>query len=246
MCGIRIRADRILTEDKQTADLFGQHLSEALRCLCSFFRVQFCAPCFFKFLQDTRCTQVLITRELIRRSTHIAGTLYVVLTTDRVDPTSRASEVSGDHCQIGERHNALCTGMMLSNTQTVNDCRIFCCRIHSGCLDQFVYVNVTDLSHFFCRIFINNFLHFLEVLGTLLDEFAILKTFGKDNIHHTVCKRYVCTRCQFQMYIGSVCQIDITRIYNDQFRTFMYGTPNLHTKYWMCMLRVGTNKHDQI
>ena len=177
MCGIRIRADRILTEDKQTADLFGQHLSEALRCLCSFFRVQFCAPCFFKFLQDTRCTQVLITRELIRRSTHIAGTLYVVLTTDRVDPTSRASEVSGDHCQIGERHNALCTGMMLCNTQTVDNGCIFCACIHLGSLDQFVHINVTDLCYFLCRIFVDDFLHLLKVLRTLIDKLTILESF---------------------------------------------------------------------
>ena len=136
--------------------------------------------------------------------------------------------------------------MMLGNTQTVNDGCIFCSCIHSGCLDQFVYIDMTDLCNFLCRIFINNFLHFLEVLSTLLDKFAILKTFGKDDIHHTVCKRYVCTRCQFQMYIGCVCQIDITRIYNNQFCTFMYGTTDLHTKYRMCMFRVRTNQHDQI
>ena len=204
MCRIRIGTNRILTEDEQTTDLLGQHLSEALGCLCSLFRVQFCAPCFFKFFQNTRCAQFLITRELIRRSTHIAGTLYVILTTDWVNTTTRTAKVSCDHCQVRQRHNALCTCMMLGNTQTVNDGCIFCSCIHSGCLDQFVYIDMTDLCNFLCRIFINNFLHFLEVLSTLLDKFAILKTFGKDDIHHTVCKSYVCTRCQFQMYIGCV------------------------------------------
>ena len=48
------------------------------------------------------------------------------------------------------------------------------------------------------------------------------------------------------MYIGGMCQIDITRIYNNQFGSFMYGTPNLHTKYRMCMLRIGTNQKDQV
>ena len=49
-------------------------------------------PCLFKLLHNFRIGHFLVSREIAGLCTHIAGTLYIVLTTQRIDTTAFAAK----------------------------------------------------------------------------------------------------------------------------------------------------------
>ena len=120
MC-IRVGNNRVLSIDIKAFDVAFDRCREYLCCMKSRIRVQLGVPCFFKFGNYFRVGYFLISREVSRRCTHIAGSLYVVLTTERVDTTALTAKFTNQKCHIGHGHNALCTGGMLGYTKTVDD-----------------------------------------------------------------------------------------------------------------------------
>lgn len=63
----------------------------------------FHAPCFGEFLTVSWIFHVLVSRIRIRQRAHIAGTLHVVLTTNRVYTRMRLTEVTSQHREAGQR-----------------------------------------------------------------------------------------------------------------------------------------------
>ena len=110
MGGICIRNNRIFTVDVQTLDFTGNHLREAVCSMSTVFLGKFNTPCFFKFSDNSRILNLLIAGEITGLSTHIAGTLNVVLSTDRVYTTTGLTNLTNHHSHVGHGHNAFCTG----------------------------------------------------------------------------------------------------------------------------------------
>ena len=172
MC-IRICSDRILSEDKQSFNISTDHLREAVRSFCTNIRIQLCIPCFFKFFKNSRFVDVLISAELVRRSTHIAGSLYIVLTTDWVNTTSRFSKFTNHHSHVRQGHNTFCTSMMLCNTKTVHNWRTISFCVNTCSFSQHICIDLTDFCYFFRCIIFDHFFHSFEVLCTVFDEFVV-------------------------------------------------------------------------
>ena len=154
MCGIRISNYRVLTIDIQTFDLACDCFREYISCMSSDIRIKFYTPCFLEFLTNCRISNLLISRIYVRLSTHIAGTLYVILSTKRVNTTAFTSKLANHHCHIGHGHNALCTCGMFGYTKAVDDWSAVSFCIHDRCFSQIVCVNVADFSYLLrCVIF---------------------------------------------------------------------------------------------
>ena len=153
MC-IRVGNNRVLSIDIKAFDVALDRCREYLCCMKSRIRVQLGVPCFFKFGNYFRVGYFLISREVSRRCTHIAGSLYVVLTTERVDTTTLTAKFTNQKCHIGHGHNALCTCGMFGYTKAVDDWSAVSFCIHDRCFSQIVCVNVADFSYLLrCVIF---------------------------------------------------------------------------------------------
>ena len=154
MTGIRIGYNRILSVNIQTFDFSFNRSREHFCCMQSVVWIQLHAPCLLKFLQNLWILHFLISREVFWLSAHIAGTLYVILTTQWIDTASRFSKFSYHQCHIGHGHNALCSCGMLRNTKTVDDWSLVSFCIHSCSCSEVVGINVADFSNLLrCVIF---------------------------------------------------------------------------------------------
>ena len=78
---VRIRYDRVFTEDKESPDLLTDCRREYIRCMFAGLFVQLHTPCFFKFSNHLGICHFLITGKITGQCTHIAGTLYIILST---------------------------------------------------------------------------------------------------------------------------------------------------------------------
>ena len=194
MCCISICYNRILSVDVQTFDLTSDRCREYICCMYAWFGAHWHTICFFKFGNHVRIGNFLIAREVCRLRAHIAGTLYVILTTERVYAASRFAKFATEHCHVGHRHNALCTSRMLGNAQAVNNRSFVSCRIHSCSLDELIFVNVAYFCNIFRCVFFNDLCKLLKSFGTLFDKFLIYEAFFDHDMHHAVCKCNVCTR----------------------------------------------------
>ena len=78
---VRIRYDRVFTEDEESPDLLTDCRREYIRCMYAGLFVQLHTPCFFKFSNNLGICNFLITGKITGQCTHIAGTLYIILST---------------------------------------------------------------------------------------------------------------------------------------------------------------------
>ena len=101
---IRVGYDRIFTEYEKTFDIAGNHLRKTFCGFRADIVIQLRAPGLLKLLRNAFFSQFLISRELIRQRAHIAGTLYVILTADRIDAAAGTPKLPCHHRHIGKRH----------------------------------------------------------------------------------------------------------------------------------------------
>jgi hypothetical protein len=64
---------------------------------------------------------VAVTGELVREGTHVAGTLDVVLATQRVDAGAFLADVAGRHRQVGHAHHHRRALAVLRDAEAVVD-----------------------------------------------------------------------------------------------------------------------------
>ena len=62
-----------------------------------------------------------VTRELVRKGTHVAGALHVVLAAQRVNAHARPPDVAGGHREIRDAHHHRRALAVLGDTETVVD-----------------------------------------------------------------------------------------------------------------------------
>src|SRR5690606_17059416 len=67
---------------------------------------------------------VAVAGQLVWEGAHVAGTLDIVLPTQRVHAHPFAAHVAGDHGQVGNGHDGGRTLRVLSNAQAIVDRRI--------------------------------------------------------------------------------------------------------------------------
>ena len=135
---------------------------------------------------------------------------------------------------------------MLCYAKAVDDRSLIGSRIHTGSLDQLIFIDVAGLCNTFRCIILYDFLERFISLCTLSDEFLINQAFLDHDMHHTICKHDICSRFQFKMNICIFCKADISRIYNDQLCAISDSFTNLHTNNRMCFLWIRTNQKNTV
>ena len=150
--------------------------------------IQLHTPCLLEFLPYFRIFHFLISRIVFRTCSHVAGSLYIVLSANRVDAASLTSKLAYQQSHVGHGHNALRTGGMLRNTQTVDDGSFVRFRVHDGSSSQIFRVYVADFPNSFRGIIFYNLFDLLIAFCSLFDELHILKAFLDDHMHNAVGK----------------------------------------------------------
>ncbi len=97
---VSVRHNRILAENKQSANFLFDCRREHIRCMHTGFCVELYTPRFFKFFNHFRIGNFLITGEIAGHRTHITCALHVVLSAQRIDAAARFSKLSYQHRHV--------------------------------------------------------------------------------------------------------------------------------------------------
>ena len=204
------------------------------------------APCLLELFDNSLFGNVLVARELVRGSAHITGSLYVVLSADRIHAASRTSDLADHQRHIGQRHNPFRTRMVLCNAKAVHHRRFIRRSVDPCRLTQLIRVDTADLSYPFRSIVPHCFLHSLIIFRSLADEFLICQSFFDEDMHHAVGKCNVGAGTQLQVDVRLFRKVNIPGIHNDQLRPSCHGLPDLHTDDRMCAFRIRPHHQNGI
>ena len=179
-------------------------------------------------------------------SAHIGSSLYIVLSTQRIDPGSRNSNVSGNHGKIGYQLYGKRSLQMFGNAQSV--------KFHGG------FRRCISFSRFFYQVFVNtgNFFKFVDIqfkdlgfhffipFGTVSDEVIVFPSFRDDEVKHHVQHGYVCARFQLKMICGIFCQFYFSRINDNTGHALHEFLFDLCSGYRVSIRRIGSDHDDTI
>ena len=101
---------RIFTENEQTANFLVDCSLEHIGGMKPRLAAQFNPPGLFKLIHHRIIGNFLVTRHITRHCPHITGTLYIVLSAQRIHAASRTAQFTDHHGHVGHGHNTLGTG----------------------------------------------------------------------------------------------------------------------------------------
>ena len=159
------------------------------------------APCFFKFFADFRNGYILIARIGVWKSSHVAGSLHVVLSADRTDAHGQTAEVSGHQRKVGKSlHNVYCL-CKLTDSHTIKNHGRFGGCVHSCRPANGFCRNMRNRLCIFRSVFFYYFQEFVKSLRVFINKLFICQTFIPDHICHGIYKSKVRTALKLQMNI---------------------------------------------
>ena len=104
-------------------------------------------PVFFKSATNGIILNRAVARKFVRKRTHVTGSLYVVLATQRIDATTGESDVASRHGQIGHSHYHGRSLAVLCNAQSVVNCSPVCRGVHPCCIANVVGRHACNLRN---------------------------------------------------------------------------------------------------
>ncbi len=144
------------------------------------------APGFGELLTVFREFNVLVARIGIRQRAHIARTLYVVLTTHRVNTHAWPAEVAGQQRQAGQGAHGFHALIELGNAHAPQNGGIARLRIHPGGLADLTGADASNVFDRFRRIAFDNFAIFFEAFGPRRDKGVVIQIFFDNHMAHGV------------------------------------------------------------
>ncbi|MNY04227.1 hypothetical protein D3C86_1368930 [compost metagenome] len=122
--GIRIALGDVFALAIQTFETAGQCRLEHVGNAQARLRLQGDVPRLFELRAHHLVGDVPVTGQLMREGAHVAGTLHIVLPTQRVHAHAFATNVAGGHGEVGDAHDRRAALTVLGNAQSVVDRRI--------------------------------------------------------------------------------------------------------------------------
>jgi len=170
-------------------------------CLLHHFRysqslvtVNILSPCSLKLLPDAIIQHGLISRKYIRKSTHVASTLHIILPSKGIYSGGFLSNLSCNQCKICQGGNICWAGYMLCNSHSINNRSIFSFCIHSGKFSDHISVN-TGNQRYRIRGIVNDwFFEFFIAFSSVSYKIIICQAFRHYYIKHTVYKGKIASR----------------------------------------------------
>ena len=182
-------------------------------------RRQLGIPCCLKFILNIGAFNLLIARINIGQSTHITGTLNVILSAKRIYTGRFLADMPCHHRKVRKAKNIVRPRRVLGDSHAVDDRRRFCPGISYRSLTDKIGRDGCYLRRFLKRNIFNRFLKQLKILGSLGDKILIEKVFVDDNFYHCVYQGNISARLLCDMHIGKTYKIDTTGIGDDELRT---------------------------
>ena len=105
MLGVGVRLGDVFALDVERLEAAGHRFVEHVGDAEARHRVQRYLPVFGEDLAHIVFVDAPIIRKFVRKGTHIAGALHVVLAAQRVDAHAGAADVAGGHGQVRHRHH---------------------------------------------------------------------------------------------------------------------------------------------
>ena len=249
--GVGIGNNGILAVDIQTLDPSVDHRAEGIGGVKAGLLGQLAAPCLLELLNHGHIGlavdgDLLIAGVVVGLSTHVAGALYVVLTTQGVHAAAGTAQLAHHHCHVGHGHNALGAGGMLGHAQAVDNGRFLCLGIDPGGLLEVLGINAADMSHPLGGVLHNDLFQLLKALSAGLDELLVDQALVDEYVHHAVGKGHVGAGTELQVHSSGLGKADITGIDHDQLCAVLNCLTNLRADHGMGFLGVGANQQDRV
>ncbi len=173
-------------------------------------------PSLCEFLANCTILDALVTRKDIRKPTHVAGTLHVVLAPQGVEPRSRAADMPRQQRQIGQRFHIVRAGRMLGDAHSPEDGRRVCSRIETRRGHDILSRHAGDglgplRGPRFDQLCIS-----FEALRALLNKALILQSLRQDHMADSVDECNVRPGSVSQVQLGEGRKLDPARIGQDQ------------------------------
>jgi len=193
---------------------------------------------FLGFLAGDR----LVGRVDIGQTAHIASTLDVVLSAQRVDAAAGHAHVAEQHLQVGQAHDVAYAADVLGNAHGPYDGHRL-----TGSHDLSGFVKLVDryagdLGNPGGRVFHDGSFELVEVFGAFGDEIFGFHAFVEDDVHQPVEQGNVAARFLLEMERGKIAQVDAAGISDDQLRAAKTYRPAQHRpEDGMLLGGIGTN-----
>jgi hypothetical protein len=197
-------------------------------------RVERQAPELLVDAADVVLRHVPVAGELVREGPHVARALHVVLAAERVDAHPLATDVAGDHGQVGHAHHHRRALRVLGDAEPVVDRGVASGAVETSGRTQLVGV---DPGHVGGRLggvggVGDEGEVVVGVLAALADELLVVEPLGDDDVGHRVHEGDVGAG-QHRQVVGrldvrAADQVDPARIGDDQPRTVTQ--PPLHPR----------------
>ena len=143
---------------------------------------------FTKLEQVDMDGDLVIAGEITGQSSHITGTLYIILSAHRSDSHCRASEVSGHKCQICQPFYHIHCLRELTYSHTVKDHSRLSSSVESCGFTDLLCRNMSNRLRIFRSIFFDHFYEFIIPFGMFFNKCIIRKTLTPDHICHSIYK----------------------------------------------------------
>ena len=114
---IGLAVGRIFANDEDGLHLTPFHRFEHEREVDARFRVQVNAVDSFELAPSHIVVDVLETRQFVRKRTHVAAALHVVLATQRHQAATPSSDMAGQECQVAQRQHIVDGVVMFGNSE---------------------------------------------------------------------------------------------------------------------------------
>ena len=253
MLGVGVGLQNILALTVEALEGALDRRVEHIRDAQTRFTVDFHAPEILENRANRVVLHVTIPRQLMRKRTHVTGSLHVVLPAQRVHANPGTPNISGQHREVGDADHRGRALRMFGDAQAIVDRAIAAFRVKTRCGTHVVCLDSGQELHGFRAVIgrrneLGVVLEFVPITAGA-DEFFIKQTFGHNHV------RYRCDDCdvgagrQGKVILGldmrTFHQISAARVDDDQFGTLAQTLLQTAGKDRVAVGRIGANDdHD--
>ena len=157
-----------------------------------------------------------ITGALMGLTTHVRGTLHVVLTAQRIHSDPGPADVAGHHGQVGDQHHGAGSHLVFGHPEAVETHRGFGGSVFQGGGPRQLLTDSGDAFHFIQVQRLQSSLELRPVFTAFLHKLTLHQAGIQNEPGHHVQQRHIGAGAQLQVIFRIGHQLDLPRINHDQ------------------------------
>ena len=199
------------------------HLDEALTCGLG----NLSPPDRLEPLPNLLTLQILVPGQNRGQSSHVTGTLDVILAPQGIYTAVFLFHVTGEHGQVGNGLNIVRSAGVLGNAQTIADNGLAAAGIDTGCLANSLQADPGDCRHLLKVQAVQIVAHGNKIFRAHGDEKLIGQVFVQDDPHHGIYQGNISPGTKGQINMGLLGKIRSAGINNDQLCPPIHGPEDI-------------------